>query len=624
MLNSLRKSASSWLVKALLGMLVISFAIWGIGDIFQGVRNAPIAEVGDREVSAIDFQRDYINQVNALSARLGRGLTAQEVRAFGITQSVLQNTITQTAIDIHAEELGVGISDEAILSLIRQEPSFRNSEGQFEPARFQAFLRDRNLSEQAFLRLQRGELIRNQVMSALSRGAYVPDTLVEAVNRHRNDERDLKYFVVAPEAIGTVETPEESALQSYFEANKTRYRAPEYRRIGMVRLTPDTIKDTISLTDEELRTYFEANRERYERPERRKLQQLIFSDMEAAREAHEKLKNGADFVETGLAAGMTENDIELGEFTRQTLPDQTLAETAFMLGEGEFSEPVQSFSVVILKAVEVTSGETKSFGDVREEVRDALARDRAFDEIETLYRAIEDQRASGADVREAANALNLPFTEHVIARNGAAQDGEPVEGIAGNREILEMTFTGDVGVENNAVTLDDGYLFLDVLEIISERERTFEEVRDEVAAAWIEEETRKRLRAKAEELVEKGKSGAAIETLASEAGAEVKAASGLKRQTRPDELPPSAVSVGFTLPQKGLGTVQMPDGQSQAVIQLDGVREAPRLEGEEAENLRNELRRSLGVDILTQYVAGLQNSYGVSVNEEAISALINQ
>lgn len=625
MLNSLRKSAGSWVVKILLGLLVMSFAIWGIGDIFRGGTTTTVAEVGDREISPVEFQRDYINQVNSLSARLGRQITPQEARALGITQNVLQNTISRTAIDIHADALGLGMSNEAIVDLIHKEQNFQNSEGAFDAARFQEFLRNSNLSEQGFVTLQRSEMIRGQIMSALSRGAHVPDAMLNAINHHRNDERTIQYFVIGPDAIPAVTAPDETVLKAWFEENKARYKAPEYRKIGVLALTPEAVKETIALTDAELQSYYEANEAQFIQPEKRKLQQLVFSDRAAADEAYKKLEDGADFVELGKSLGMTEGDIALGEFTRSGMADGTLAEAAFALEEGAYSEPVESFSTVIIRAEDVIEGETKSFEDVKAEVRDRLARERALDEIQSLYDAVEDERAAGADVREAATKLNLPFTEHTIDNTGNTPEKQAAETLAGNREAIQTVFTGDVGIENNPVPSGEGYLFIDVLEVIPERDRTFEEVRADVETAWIEQETRSRLRTKAEELVEKGKTGATLETLAEEnKGGEVQTASGLKRVETPEGLPASAVSLAFTLPLNGFGTVQMPDGKSQAVFQLAEIKDAPALDEAQAKALRDELRQNLGVDILTQYVAGLQNDYGVQVNSEAISQLTNQ
>jgi peptidyl-prolyl cis-trans isomerase D len=624
MLNSLRNSAGSWVVKILLGLLIVSFAIWGIGDIFRGGGNQTLAKVGDREISPELFQRNYRNQIALVGAQLGRDLTSREARAFGIGQSVLQNLISTTAIDIHAASLGVGISDEAVATAIHNEPSFEGAGNKFDPARFQEILRNIGLSEQGFIALQREEMVREQIANALGEGAYVPQTLLDAIYHFQNDERVLKYFVVKPEIVGKIAAPEEAALRAYYEANKARYMALEYRKISILSLTPDAIKDTVAIKDDELKAHFEATKDRYTTPERRTIQQLIFKDMAAARDGAEKLAKGADFAALGKELGMKDGDINLGTFARNQLADPKLAAAAFTLEKGKTSEPVDSFSPVIVKVSEITPGVEKSFEEVKDQVRDDLARSRARDELQKLYDAIEDARAGGANVAEAAKRLNLPYAELTLDRNGNGTDGKTVEALSGNRDAINLVFESDVGVENNPVSKDEGYLFIDVLEVIPERQKTFEEVRADVGTAWIDEETRKKVRAKAEELIEQTKGGATINKLAQEAGADIVTTDPLKRDASPKDLPRTAVSLAFTLPEEGFGHVQMDDRKSQAVIQVVEAKKAPPLDAKQAEQLRTELRQKLRVDILTQYVGGLQKDYGVQVNSKAISALIAQ
>lgn len=624
MLNSLRNSAGSWIAKILLGLLIISFAIWGIGDIFRGGGRQTLAEVGDKEISPEEFQRSYRNQIAMLSNRLGRQLTSQEARAFGIGQSVLQNLIGTTAIDIHAASLGVGISDEAIAAAIQSEPTFEGAGGKFDRQRFQEILRDIGLSEPGFVAVQREEMIRQQVASALSEGAYVPQTLLDAIYHYRNDERVLKYFVVKPADAGDAATPDEGALKAYYDENKVRYRAPEYRKISMLPLTTEAIKDTIAIKDDELKAHFEATKSRYSTPERRNIQQLVFDDVAAARAAAEKLAKGADFVELGKELGMKENDINLGSFAKDKLADKTLAEAAFALEKNKISEPIESFATRLIRVTEITPGSEKTFDEVKKEVRDDLAKEKARDELQKLYDDVEDARAGGENVAEAAQKLNLPHAEYTLDRNGNGQDGKTVEALSGARAAINLIFESDVGVENSPVAKDDGYLFIDVIEVIPDRQKTFEEVKDAVTAAWSDEEARKRVRAKAEALVGKAKGGGAIDNVAKETGAEVSTTQALKREASPKALPRTAVSLAFTLPENGFGHVQMPDGKSQAVIQVTEVKKAPPLEEKQADALRAELRQSMRVDILSQYVGGLQQDYGVRVDNQAISALLGQ
>jgi len=611
-------------VKILLGLLIASFALWGVGDMFVGGSQSHVAEVGEREISIVEYQESYRNQVGLLSARMGRQLSERDARAFGIPQNVLQGLISSTAIDIHADELGLGISDDAVATAIQQEPVFRGANDQFNRARFEEALRNAGMSEEGFIIRQRQDMVRQQLAGTLNESVYVPRTLMEAMHHYRNDERVLNYFVVEPEAAGTIPEPTETNLKSYYEDNKNDYRAPEYRTVGILPLTPDAISDTVAVTDEQLKAQFEATKDRYSRPERRTVQQLVFDNMEAARAAAERLDEGADFVELGKERGMTESDINLGTFAKSEMANQDVAEAAFALEEGAVSDPIESFSTVIVRVADIQPGDQKSFEDVKDQVRSDLASQRARDEIANLYDAIEDARAGGANVQEAAEKLNLPFRRVAIDSQGQNREGEPVEMLTDNRAVVQLAFDSDVGVENNPISAGEGFIFLDVLEVIPERQKSFEEVRDEVRTAWINEETRKAVRAKAEELAEKVKGGAAFEAVAQEVNASVTTTDALKREANPQNLPRTAVSLAFSLDENGVGNVAMGDRTSQAVIQVAEARKAPSMTEQQAQTLRDELQRTMGGAFVNQYVAGLQRDYGVQINNQALSTVTGQ
>jgi peptidyl-prolyl cis-trans isomerase D len=624
MLNTMRNAAGRWIVRVLLGLLIASFALWGIEGVFLGGVNRNIAEVGGRRITVEEFQRRYQDQMAMLSNRIGRQLSPQEARAFGVGQNVLQNLVQTTALDIHASDLGLGISEDAIRSAIQTEPSFKGANDAFDRGRFDEILRNMGLSEQGFVARQREDMIRQQVVGAMSESVSVPKTMLDAIHHYRNDERVLKFFVIDGTAVGEIAAPDDATLTTYFESNKSRYKAPEYRKIALLPLTPDAIRDTISVTDEELAAHYEATKKQYQVPERRTIQQLVFKDMAAARDAAEKLAKDPDMLKLGKELGMKDTDIELGTFAKDKLADKKLAEAAFALEKDKVSEPIESFFPTIIKVTEIQPGETKTFDAVKEDVRKALTGERARAEIQKLYDAIEDARGGGSNVTEAAKKLNLPLKEFTIDRRGLAQDGKAPESLPVNRAMFSTAFESDVGVENNPITTEDGYIFFDVAEIIPERQKSFDEVKDAVKTAWTEDETRKRLRTKAEELVEKAKGGTALDKLAEEIGAKQETTPPLKREATPTTLPRTAVSLAFTLPDQGVGNVQLADRPGQALFQVAEIKTAPALDDKQAETLRAELRQTLGVDILTQYVAGLQSDYGVSINNKAVSELLGQ
>jgi peptidyl-prolyl cis-trans isomerase D len=625
MLNALRKGAGGWVAKILFVLLVISFAAWGVGDWTGGFRREKLAEVGGQEITAAEFERAYQTQLNAASNQIGRQITSAEARAAGMTQRVLQDLVAATAINIHAKALNLGISEKAIIDNIRDEEAFQGEDGKFNPQRFQQVLRQVGLTERSFLDMQRKDIVKGQLLGPMIEAPYAPRTLVEAMHHFRNDERTLKYFLLAPEAAGTIEAPGEDKLKAYYEEHKRSFMSPELRRVGTLLLSADKLKTTLTISEEDLKAAYEAGKRAYSVPEKRTIQQLVFKDMAAAQDASSKLAGGADFVALGKELGMKETDIDLGTFAKDEFGDQTVADAAFKLEKDKPSAPVSGFSTVIVRVTDIQPGSQKSFDEVKDQVKDQLAKSRASEEISKLYDKIEDDRAAGSTLQEIAQKTKLEFAEITINKQGVGADGKKPELIAKGPNVVKTIFDSDVGVENNAVQLgDDGYAFLDVQEIIPERQRPFEEVREDVAKAWADEETRNRLTAKSDELIAALGKGQTMDDAAQSVGATVKTSPPLKRSGAEPGLPISAIAQAFSLQQDGAGSAQTPDRKGRAIFQVASVTPAPALDDKAVEELRKELARGMGNDVYAQYVNGLQTAYGVQVNAKAISNITGQ
>src|SRR6202008_2227220 len=145
MLRGMRKASSNWLGKtimaAVMGVVIVSFGIWGIADIFRGFGQSTLATVGHTEISLNEFRQLYTDRLQQIGRQFGRPLTMDQARAFGLDRQVLQQTIAEAALDEEARRLGLGQSDEETKRTIFSDPNFRGTNGQFDPARFQAAIR---------------------------------------------------------------------------------------------------------------------------------------------------------------------------------------------------------------------------------------------------------------------------------------------------------------------------------------------------------------------------------------------------------------------------------------------------------------------------------------------------
>src|SRR3954469_24976890 len=159
MLQGLRNASQNWMGRTLLaivmGFIVVSFAIWGIGDIFRGFGSGKLAQVGSIDISSQDYRAAYQNELQRLQRQARRGITNEEARAIGLDREVLSRLVTDAALDQKARQLGLAMADEDITKAIFNDPAFKGPNGQFDRARFNDVLRNYGYSERAFVTEQR-------------------------------------------------------------------------------------------------------------------------------------------------------------------------------------------------------------------------------------------------------------------------------------------------------------------------------------------------------------------------------------------------------------------------------------------------------------------------------------
>lgn len=619
MLDALRRGAQTWVAKGLLIILVGSFAVWGVSSsVVTGGANA-VVTVGDVTVSPTDFRLAYERQVATLSQRFGTRLTAEQARAFGVENQVYAELVAGAALDQLSRDMNLGLSEGRLAQLIADDPAFHGANGQFDRLAFSAILRNAGLSENDYINNRSQVAVRTQIVEALSDGYEAPATLVDALRLYRDESRTIDYLLLTNANIDPVKAPGDDVLAPWFEQNKAKYRAPEYRKFVYVSLEPKDLVDTATVTEEAIHAEYDRIKERYRTPATRTVEQLAFPDRAAADAAAAKLSSGSTFDDLVREQGKSSTDVLLGDFTSGGLPDPKLAEAAFAVAADGGTTPVVegAFGPVILRITNIRAETVKSFDEVKEELRQELALSEASEGILGVHDRIEDSRAEGATLAEAAQQANLKaVTIEAIDARGNDAEGEEIIGIPERTALLADVFKADVGAETAPVNIGrEGYAWFEVLDIIPDRDRTLEEVRDRVVADWTAEQQRQSLAEKAGELAESLRNGDDLATVASDMGLAVETKTGLKRGAQDPVLSAAAVTAAFGGPAGHVANAPGVDGEGQILLQVtevDAGAAGDALSGEEQQVAA--VARASGDDILDQMVNALQARYGVSIN----------
>ena len=445
MLDGLRKSSKSWVAKALLLLLLASFAIWGVsGQILTGTGGDAVITAGETKVSVQDYRLAYDRQLAVYSRQLGQRITADQARAFGIDRAVLGQMVAGAVLDEQSRVMKLGLSEDRLATLIAEDPAFQGASGQFNRDSFRLALRNVGMSEEDYIRNRENVAIRQQIVEAVSDGIEVPNVMLEAFAMHTGETRDIEYMTVGDSVIEPVETPSDSELQAYYEAHKADYRAPEYRKINYVRLTPEAIVDEAAISDDAVKADYDARKDRYIKPETRAIEQLVFTDDAAAAAAHERILAGQSFEDAVADAGRTMDDVRVGTFEKAALPDPAVADAAFALANpGDVSGVIDgAFGKVIVRVTEINPEHVQPLEEVRDEIRHELALVEANDVLLDIHDAYEDARAGGSTMQEAAESQKLKMqTIADVDADGFAPSGEEVTSVPGqNHGCLRIRY----------------------------------------------------------------------------------------------------------------------------------------------------------------------------------------
>jgi peptidyl-prolyl cis-trans isomerase D len=251
---------------------------------------------------------------------------------------------------------------------------FRGPNGQFDHARFDAIIRQAGYTEPRFLAEQRRVSLRRQLTGTLTEGIAPARATIEAQHRYLTEERSVDYAVLGAAQAGEVPAPTPEELSKYFDDHKTLFRAPEYRKVMVLSVTPEEIARWSDIPDADARKAYEQQRAKYVTPEKREIEQITFPNADEARVAHDRIDAGLPFESLAAERNLQAKDIKLGTLTKAEMLDRTVADAAFALKENEVSAPIQGrFGIVMVHVGKIEPEQVRPYEAVAQDIKRELA-----------------------------------------------------------------------------------------------------------------------------------------------------------------------------------------------------------------------------------------------------------
>jgi len=628
MLQAIRSRATGFVVKILFGLLILTFGIWGIGDIFRNnsAADTSVAHVGSRVITMQDASQAVQSEIERLRGLFGGAVDAQQAKELGIVDQAVQRLVSRNLVELEINRMGLKVGDEAVRSAILTNPAFRNQQGAFDRNVYEQLLLANHLSEQQYEGLAREDLLRLQLTSALVDGVTAPKPLVDTLYRLRAERRVADMVTVPPAAAGAIPAPTDAQLDEFYRAHADSFRSPERRSFKVAMLRLDDIAAGIPVSDDQIKSAYDQRQNEFVTPEQRQVAQMLLPDEAAAKTAEDQLKSGKDFAAVARdVAKMTDpKSLDLGWVKRTDLPPE-LADAAFAAPQNGTTQPVKdTFGWHILRVSGIKPGATKTFAEVKDQLKLELARDQASDRMADVANNIDDALAGGASLDDVAQKFALKVASAAdVDIDGKDAGGKAADLGGAAPAILKAAFGTDKGQTSQLSEMgDDGYFIVRVEGVTPAAARPLADVRDLVAKEWQDDARQQALQKAADAIAsEVNTGGKSLKDVAAAQKLTMTTTPELQRTSGDESIPPSLVAKLFDAKQ---GAAVTEAGQSGVIVaQLQKIEPAdPAKDATAVKQLAQELDASLQGDTVAEYDQALRKTFPVKIDQDRLDQLM--
>ncbi len=624
MLQALRQKASSWVVKILLGLLIASFAIWGINDIFLGERDPTVAKVGSIKIVSSQLNELFRDEMTRMAPMFGGRLNREMARQIGLLDRALYGLIDRAVYSLGSADLGIAVSDKLIRQEIHQESSFRNRRGEFDPTIFRQVIRSNDMNEEGYVNTLRQGLARTYLTAAITAHAGVPSRMLNQLYNFRNERRSAEYVKVANASVTGITAPDEAAIAAFHKSHSANFMAPEFRSVSFVNLDPNILAEDVEISDDKLRKEYEDRIGEFTIRGRRKVEQIVFKTEATAKRASDLLREGAKFAAVGASVGeKSAAVVSLGWQIQAEMVPET-AKPTFALANGGITKPIKSpLGWHLVRVSGSKKGRVKSFDEVRAQLKKSIAVESATEAIYRLANRFEDALAGGSSIEEAAGRHSLKAVKiDAVDARGRGRSGVKVKGLpSGDGFLRTMMSTPELQESQLTESTEGGYFLLRVNKIIPPELKPLTEVRNQVIKAWQQDRRAQVASKRAQAILDRIKGGENLEVVAKAEKLALKKVPSFTRNgggATTNGLTPALVAKLFSLKPGEAGLA--PTGDGFVVAVLKDIKRADASAKKAKDELRKALENGLAADLLGQFTGALREQFGVEINQKTIEA----
>ncbi|GJA10586.1 peptidylprolyl isomerase [Aeromonas caviae] len=559
MLDKLREGAQGKVAKVILGLIILSFALAGVGSYLNGPARTAPATVNGNDISAPALENAYRNERARMESQMGEAfnqLAANPDYMKQFRRGVLDRLIDQALIDDKARSLGLRVSDEQIKQAIVAMPEFAEN-GKFSNDRYLQLIRRAGMTPEMFRDSLRQDMVRQQLMGAVLGSEFALKGEAEQLDRLYNQTRDLRLIRLAASAYVDGIEVSDAEVEQFYKANSARFMNDETVKVDYLLLDAANLGKNIKVTEQDAQDYYDQHQDLFQRPERRQVAHILIpfgKDEKAAEQKAEavlaKAKAGDDFAALAKADSSDTFSAKKGgelDWFEKGVMDPAFEKAAFALAKaGDLSAVVKSpFGFHIIKLLGVEPAKTKPFVDVMSDTIARLQSEKAKEQFFAEQQKMADssfENPDSLDLTAEAMGLQVQSTGYFSQADAPAPLNDP--------KVLSVAFSEQLRDDNtnsDVIELADGKaLVLHIMGHQPKAAKPLAEVKEQVITAIKHDKASEVARGKAQGLLDKLKAGENVQADLTALGLKVDTHTGVSRFAQ--EMDQNLVTQAFRMP----------------------------------------------------------------------------
>ena len=637
MLDRMRRHRD-WL-KWSLFLVCVAFVLFYIPDFLRGSgadasSSDTVAVVEGREITSGEFRRTYQAQLQAYRSAYGNNMSEQLLKQLGIDQQILQQMVDERAALAEADRLGISVSDDEVRQRILSMPAFQDNGAFIGEARYQQLLRMQRppLTSAEFEDNVRRGLSVEKLRASVTDWLSVPDKELEREYRRRNDKVKLAVVSFTADSFRTQVGANDAEIAAYFDAHKADFKIPEKRKIRYLLVDIDAMRAKVVVPPADIEREYNNNSEQYSTPEQVRASHILLKtegkdDAAVKAKAEELLKRargGADFADLAKKnsedEGSAKNGGDLDYFGKgRMVPEFDAA--VFAMQPGQISDLVKTqYGYHIIKLMDKKAATTRPLAEVRQQLSDQLAYQRAQAQAADLAQKLEGQIKKPADLDSVAKAQGLTVQE-----SGFFSRDEPILGLGPAPEAATKAFDMKPNEVSGALRASRGFVFETMVAKQDPRDAKLEEVKDRVREEVVKQKAREASKTKAADIAARLKSAPDFEKAAKAAGVEAKTTDLIAADAPIPDLgvAPAVTDAAFKLAQGAVSEPIATDNGT-AVIKVVEKKEVTTEEWTSSKDrFREELLSDRRNRFFSAYMVKAKQKMKIDVNRESLQRAVS-